>query len=161
MSTRSCFDADGQPPVYEIEWPEPAEVAALCCNDYKPRIGETSYRCIIRDGWNVLLQPMQDLTLHELVLDVPEPAPSLWLGHGRKPGSRMAGFNRFLSGEKSEHAMRMSMGVLSFCCATLCDAYVLPMVLPRVQMVVSHPVRASSLLASLDEDARQRRDAAE
>ena len=54
MPTRSCFDADGQPPVYEIEWPEPAEVAALCCNDYKPRIGETSYRCIIRDGWNVL-----------------------------------------------------------------------------------------------------------
>ena len=60
MPTRSCFDADGQPPVYEIEWPEPAEVAALCCNDYKPRIGETSYRCIIRDGWNVLLQPIGD-----------------------------------------------------------------------------------------------------
>ena len=31
-----------------------------CCNDYKPRIGETSYRCIIRDGWNVLLQPIGD-----------------------------------------------------------------------------------------------------
>ena len=60
MPTRSCFDADGQPPVYEIEWPEPAEVAALCCNDYKPRIGETSYRCIIRDGWDVLLQPIGD-----------------------------------------------------------------------------------------------------
>ena len=35
-------------------------MAALCCNDYKPRIGETSYRCIIRDGWNVLLQPIGD-----------------------------------------------------------------------------------------------------
>ena len=56
---QKLLDADGQPPVYEIEWPEPAEVAALCCK-YKPRIGETSYRCIIRDGWNVLLQPIGD-----------------------------------------------------------------------------------------------------
>ena len=60
MPVASCVDDDGQRPAFEVTWPTLSEVADRQCNDYKPRTGETSYRCVIREGWVVLLQPTGD-----------------------------------------------------------------------------------------------------
>ena len=60
MPVASCADEDGQRPAFEVDWPTPDEVAGRQCNDFKPRTGETSYRCVIRGGWAVLLQPTGD-----------------------------------------------------------------------------------------------------